>query len=176
LSETEAALLAAITQRAWKRRILAHAEKVMGQPEQRRVHLGFATDGAAPSMSQLGALRSRLPTEDAADAADVAGWIEHQQEKADGRRGQPSTGWLAKVGQIASRDTQDRNRIWDLLALLDNDMPIPPGGSVGSMREKLWAFAVTNTLLIVIRHHKRAGENARAGQDRAEPATQGAAR
>jgi hypothetical protein len=36
------------------------------------------------------------------------------------------------------------------------------------MRTMLWAFAVTNTLLIAMRHHKRAGENEKASKSRIE--------
>jgi hypothetical protein len=159
LSEAEKSFLAAIAERAWKRRIIACAEAVMSQREKRSEHLGFDADRDLPTMSQLGALRSRLPAEGAAGAAEVVGWIGRRQERRSGSR--DDAGWLAKVAGIVSREPPHQDLIWGILELSTDDMPIPPDGSIDSMRQRLWAFAVTNTLLIAMRHHKRAGESSR---------------
>ena len=103
------------------------------------------------------ALRSRLPQKGAADASDVIVWIGNQTRKTTAR-GQGAAGWLARVEQVASREAPRGNGIWDVLGL-PADMPAPPGATAEDMRTMLWAFAVTNTLLIAVRHHKRAGEN-----------------
>jgi CRISPR-associated protein Csx10 len=152
LSAEEASLLDAITERAWKRRIVSHAEAVMSELENRKAYLGFFTDGSL-TMSQLGALRSRLPPETAADAGDVVRWIRHQKEMAEERGRKP--GWLKKIEDVVGEGRRDR--IWEIIELSDGNMP-EPSGRTGSLRRKLWAFAVTNTLLVAIRHHKRATE------------------
>jgi CRISPR-associated protein Csx10 len=175
LTEEETTLLDAISVRAWKRRIIARAEGVMSQPAMRAEYLSFTPNGSSPTMSQLGALRSRLPTEGADNASDILAWIDRQRKKTRDRSPQGETGWLRRVEHIASQEAQQRDRIWDVLKL-PADMPTPPGGTIDSMRQKVWAFAVTNTLLIAMRHHKRAGENAKAsGSDIVTTSTQGAA-
>lgn len=170
LTPDEERLLTDITERAWKRRILACAEKAMSQAKQRKFHLGFAVDGTSPPMSQLGALRSRLPADGAADAGGVVVWIDAQSSKVEQRRQGHRATWLKEVRRIA----REREAIWTVLDL-PPDLPTPSDGAIENMRERLWAFAVTNTLLIAIRHHKRAGESMRTRKGETEPAVQGAA-
>jgi hypothetical protein len=171
LTEEEATLLDAITKRAWKRRIIARAEAVMSQAAMRAKYLSFALNGSSPTMSQLGALRSRLPAEEADNANLALAWIAGQKTKARDRTQRDEGDWLGQIEKIASLEARQRNRIWDIL-----DLPADMPGSLESMRQKLWAFAVTNTLLIAMRHHKRAGEKAKLDRSGAvTTSTQGAA-
>ncbi len=173
LTRDELDLLTAITKRAWKRRIIARAEAVMSQPTMRAEHLGFARDGSSPTMSQLGALRSRLPAEEADNASDVLAWIARQKTKARDRAQRDEPDWLGQVKRIASRGSQ-QDHIWKIVH--SDDLPGPPGGTLESMRQDMWAFAVTNTLLIAIRHHKRAGERARVAKGATGSAVEGGAK
>jgi hypothetical protein len=154
---------------------MAAAQPAAVQPAMRAEYLSFALNGSFPTMSQLGSLRSRLPGEGASNASDVLAWIDRQKKKAKDRSHQGEAGWLRRVEQIASGEAQEQNPIWDVLRL-PADMPTPPGGNLASIRQKLWAFALTNTLRIAIRYHKRAGETEKANSsDAATASTQGVA-
>jgi CRISPR-associated protein Csx10 len=143
----------ALSERAWKRRILARAEAVMSNSKKRNKHLDFDESGGFPRMSQLGALRSLLPHLENNPSNRVVKWVGHQEMKLKGK----DAGWLGRIKAVATPGIE----IWSILELGGDTLPPPPAPdkTPNAMRTQLWTFAVENTLLVAMHHHKRAKEN-----------------
>ncbi len=149
-------ILALLSERAWKRRILARAEAVMSDPSERKTYLNFDALGGTPRMSQLGALRALLTGLEPKASNSIVMWINRKMKwSGQGERPVPE-GWLKQIDEIASPG----ETVWTILGLVKNadTPPVEPGASPDVKRGKLWSFAVANTLLIAMRHHKRASE------------------
>ncbi len=158
LTDIEKQFLDGVIERAWKRRILARAEAVMSDPNERRTIAGWDDRKVWPSMSQLGGLRAVLPSIPANCAAEdnpVKKWIDGQDKKGRGREGDNWSSPWSKAKDLVTKPAA----IWSALGLAEDDGCPSAGRSGGNdLRANLWSFAVMNTLLIAIRHHKRATE------------------
>ena len=155
-SPQETTLLHTVTERAWKRWIVARAEALMSDPEVRCAAFGWKADGSWPNMSQLGGLRSLLPRITVRGESGVSRWLDSQAKKATGKRAAESRTWHTKVHEFVTSP----DWIWTVLCAtpaLPLGMPVPiPDG----LKNALWPFAVSTTLLTAMRQHKRTGEQA----------------
>jgi hypothetical protein len=131
----------------------------MSAPAARKELIGWDAIKGWPSMSQIGGLRATLPglpgSHDALNNP-VKRWIKQQNEKPSKRESNSSSSPWSKVEELVSKPSE----IWQALCLSTDERcpPVVPSGTRDAMRARLWSFAVTNTLLLAIRHHKRATE------------------
>lgn len=106
-----------------------------------------------PTMSQLGALRDAVAwLRSAADAAAVATWLE-RLEGNDRRR----KSWPAGSLGILRRLIQDRDCVWEMLDLPEDDLVVTEGAR-DALRAELWPEAVRALVSTAVVQHRRAAE------------------